>query len=390
MMEQSRRDDMLEQYGVQQKWGANDSEAGDDFTRAPTGEGFFRQSELDPRETKSEMEYYAPEVRRSNYVSLFSGAYGADAYVATNLYGAMEHLKDTDASFDDQLLSVFESAATTGLNTTFERRAAKVEKQVEQTRKLSYFETYIALIKGYCAIAILMLPKSFANGGYGVSPLFIAGNAVVSTVCVAKLIDAGNHFKLYSYSLVVEKALGKRGRFVLDVMIALTQLSFTISHITFLVSSFKTTVDTLSGADTNVWIYGAIVIMIYSPIAWVRNIAKFSFTFMLGNLLIVMGVTFVTVYCFMTMARQGGLGEGLQFVNPDSYLNTLGYSVYCFEGIGIVMPVMQSSAEPAQFKSALIAAITTLTVVYIAFGEIGYLTWGSGIDQALATEMLPP
>ena len=51
-------------------------------------------------------------------------------------------------------------------------------------------------------------------------------------------------------------------------------------------------------------------------------------------------------------------------------------SIYSFEGIGIVMPVMNSSESPETFKTTLTAAIATLTVIYILFGSLGYLAWG--------------
>ena len=127
--------------------------------------------------------------------------------------------------------------------------------------------------------------------------MFIALSAFISTVCIGKLIDAGLATKLYSYSLIVEKALGKKGRFFLDVMVCLTQFSFTIAGIIFIVNSFKITIDTLFETDSNPYYYGAIIVAIYTPISWVRNIAKFSFTFMLGNLLILLAVLFVSVYC---------------------------------------------------------------------------------------------
>ena len=94
-----------------------------------------------------------------------------------------------------------------------------------------------------------------------------------------------------------------RDSFFLDVMVCLTQFSFTIAGIIFIVNSFKITIDTLFETDSNPYYYGAIIVAIYTPISWVRNIAKFSFTFMLGNLLILLAVLFVSVYCCMVLAR---------------------------------------------------------------------------------------
>ena len=57
--------------------------------------------------------------------------------------------------------------------------------------KLSPFQTYIAIIKGYCAILILFIPSTFVNGGWVASSLLFLFAAWISTVCVLKLIESG-------------------------------------------------------------------------------------------------------------------------------------------------------------------------------------------------------
>ena len=205
---------------------------------------------------------------------------------------------------------------------------------------------------------------------------FIIISAFLSTYCVNQLVDAGIATRLLSYSLIVEQVFGKKGRFGLDVMVSFTQFSVTIAGVIFLIKTWQVTFDYLFTVNSNPWIYGCIIICIYSPIACVRDIGKFSFTFMLGNLLILLAVVYVTVYCFMTIARLDEIAPEIKFINTDSYLSTLGFSVYCFEGIGIVMPIMQACEDPSTFKSSLNWAISILTVIYIIFGSIGYLTWG--------------
>ena len=79
-------------------------------------------------------------------------------------------------------------------------------------------------------------------------------------------------------------------------MISATQFSFTISHITFIVESCKTTVDNLYGVNSNPWIYATALICILTPIAWERNIAKFAFTFLIGCVLLLWAVLVVTFY----------------------------------------------------------------------------------------------
>ena len=158
------------------------------------------------------------------------------------------------------------------------------------------FETYIALIKGYCVLSVLISPKAFVNGGYGVSGIFIAGSGIVSLLACLKLVDAGLATNIYSYPLVVEKILGKKSRVIVEIAITLTQFSFVISHITFLIQSCKTTIDTLLEVDSPIAYYIVAVCTINTLLSWVRNLAKFSFTFIVGNFLIITAVIYVSVY----------------------------------------------------------------------------------------------
>jgi amino acid permease len=50
---------------------------------------------------------------------------------------------------------------------------------------------------------------------------------------------------------------------------------------------------------------------------------------------------------------------------------------------------MQTCANPEKFTSILVAAMATLSVVYILFGCLGYVTYGDNMNNPLITEMLP-
>ena len=53
------------------------------------------------------------------------------------------------------------------------------------------------------------------------------------------------------------------------------------------------------------------------------------------------------------------------------------------------MPVMVKAKEPESFNNCLIAAIATLCLIYIFFGELTALTWGDTLTEPYLTEMLP-
>ena len=124
---------------------------------------------------------------------------------------------------------------------------------------------------------------------------------MMTTVCVKKLIEVGIKYEIYSYSLCVEKVFGKKGRLLIDLMIMLTQFSFTISQMAFMLKSLKSSVNQAFEVETEMWLYASILICILTPIAWVRDISKFSFSFMMGNLLILLTIVTVSFYAIQNM-----------------------------------------------------------------------------------------
>ncbi len=234
----------------------------------------------------------------------------------------------------------------------------------------------------------MFMPKAYVNGGWGASAIFMAMSGMLSCIACRMLIDVGLDISIFSYPLIVEKVLGKKSRFVLELAIAITQFGFVISFCVYLLESWKTSVDTIFDTETSIISYAVIVFIIFTAMTWVRDLAKFSFAFIFGVILVLVTVTYVIFYAFNEIAENGP-GPDVMFINPAGYMNTIGYTIYCYEGIGIVMPIMATCDQPKRFKEILTYAFIVLIVFYISYPEIAYFGWGSSMDQPIITQMLP-
>jgi uncharacterized membrane protein YkvI len=76
---------------------------------------------------------------------------------------------------------------------------------------MTAFETYIAIIKGYCGPSLLYVTKAFSNGGFLWSAMALIISGVITITCALKLIKLGKHFKCFSYSQIVLNSLGPKG-----------------------------------------------------------------------------------------------------------------------------------------------------------------------------------
>ena len=270
-----------------------------------------------------------------------------------------------------------DSSSTCPSPMTSHSQIMSARKVVEQSMidelddKMTPFQTFAALCKGYCAINILILPKQFENGGWliGLVSIFVAVLFVLQ--CALKLVKCSNQLEVYNYSEVALHALGPRGKIVVDIVLSLVQFSFTIAQITF-------SLQAMGGifGEINPWIYATILIIIYAPLAWVRKLQYFSFGYIFGNVMILFTVIVISGYCITLLAKDGPKTDAFVPVNTTSLWYMIGFSFYCFEGIGVVLPIMDQSKDKKNFSKILTAALLTLATIFSAFGFLCYKYFG--------------
>lgn len=141
------------------------------------------------------------------------------------------------------------------------------------------------------------------------------------------------------------------------------------------------------GDARNIWTYGVPICILLSLLAWVKNLASFTFTFktaiylMFSTMFVVWGYSIVKI-------QKDGISSDILPINYSGMWTTMGFSIYTYEGVGIVMPVMKTCDCPEKFEKLLIAACLTLAVSYCIFGTLTYLAYGE-MKQQLALQWLP-
>ena len=104
---------------------------------------------------------------------------------------------------------------------------------------MNAFETYVAIIKGYCGPSLLYVAKAFANGGFLWSPIIHLCICMFTLACALKLIKLGKKYECFCYSAIVKHCMGHKGQILLDFMIPPAQFTFTVTSIAFLTSSLQ-------------------------------------------------------------------------------------------------------------------------------------------------------
>ena len=104
-----------------------------------------------------------------------------DSYIVENLYGGVgENLPDYTQRYAG--LKYFDVEQLTYL------APVRQKANSSDSQKLTPFECYIALIKGYCVILVLILPRSFASGGFVCTAVLVAISGIISALCAKLLV----------------------------------------------------------------------------------------------------------------------------------------------------------------------------------------------------------
>ncbi len=66
----------------------------------------------------------------------------------------------------------------------------------------------------------------------------------------------------------------------------------------------------------------------------------------------------------------------------------IGSAVFSFEGIGVVIPILEITEKPEQFPKQLLLVVCTVMVLYTGFGTFNYFVYGDLLVDPLITTNL--
>lgn len=264
-------------------------------------------------------------------------------------------------------------------------------------------KTVFTVLKSFIGSGILFLPKAFQNGGmlFSVVGLFIS--AALSTFCMLRLtacsdaVQRATGASSVSYGLLGERAFGGWGRLAVNVSLVLSQLGFCCSYLIFVEKNVGDIVMQLlhihdaSALASFSWTLILLQIPLYTPLTWVRRIEYFALTNLVADVLILFGIVYIIGYSVekleSTAPQDASTWENF---NSKSWALFLGTAVYCFEGIGLVLPIYDAMDPTIKHKFPKLIALTVLflVVLFSLFAGVVYAAFGQA-TQSVVTLNLP-
>ncbi|KAI8646348.1 transmembrane amino acid transporter protein-domain-containing protein [Parasitella parasitica] len=191
-----------------------------------------------------------------------------------------------------------------------------------------------------------------------------------------------------SYGDVARALYGNWLRYIIQFFLCLSQMGFVASYLIFISENIGLVAGTLSncssGLEPKYYIW--IVLVAIIPITWVRKIAKLSYLAIIADTFILFGLICVVYYTSSEIAQKGP-GPNIKMINASDFALMIGTAVFSFEGIGMVVPIVEGMKEPQKFSRVLNVGMLICTVIFIFIGTIGYVAYGENTQASVVANM---
>ncbi|KAJ3240723.1 neutral amino acid transporter [Chytriomyces hyalinus] len=248
-------------------------------------------------------------------------------------------------------------------------------------------KAFFMLMKSFVGTGVLFLPKAFSMGGMGFSIILMILFGWLTLHCMLLLLETSRSLG-GSFGDIGEKLYGPPIRYLVLGSIAVSQAGFACAYYIFVSQNLRDLV--MLASDCTIilpdWVFILLQIMIYVPLAWVRKIKYFSFTSLIADVFIMVGLVYIFYQDLFVLSTTGPSRDIIWF-NLESFPIFIGTALFAFEGICLILPIAESMKHPEQFPMVLTLCITFIGTIFIVIGATGYLTFGNAVETIIFLNM---
>ncbi|KAJ2409461.1 hypothetical protein GGI10_004693 [Coemansia sp. RSA 2530] len=244
-------------------------------------------------------------------------------------------------------------------------------------------KAFFLIIKAFVGTGVLVLPRAFYNGGLLTSCVLMLLVAWYAWHCILLLGDVYLRIGGGSYSDIGLRLYGRWMQIAITTSIVLGQIGGCCAYTIFVAQNWRNVFNTLSSCkiqlSTEFWVL--IQMAVFIPLAFIRQIRYFAPVALVANLLIIASLGYLLGFDVWSIATTGPA----PFVNynPARFPLLVGTAVYSFEGVTLVIPILDSLKEKRDFGRVLTLAIMLCLGLFLGVGSLSYLTFGDKVEAVV-------
>jgi len=247
------------------------------------------------------------------------------------------------------------------------------------------FQTFANTFIAFVGSGLMGMPYAFQSVGVGLGCLVMVAIGGVSVWCMLKLLEAkkkaNETFNVKSYGDVAWLAGGNVAFGVIQGSLVLTQTGFCCAYLVFIMENTRAVLSDVP--PTTILIMCLAILMPVVLLRHLKFLAPFS---MFANMTNLSALGVVYVVDFMVMGEEHE--QKARYFKPEGLTYFFGVAVYCYEGIGMVIPLEDSMKAKEDFSWVLVGTMLLVSAVFLTFGMCGYMAFKDD-TEGIVTLNLP-
>ncbi|RKO98069.1 hypothetical protein CXG81DRAFT_12981 [Caulochytrium protostelioides] len=258
---------------------------------------------------------------------------------------------------------------------------------VDAVRGTTPQKAFFMLVKAFVGTGVLFLPKAFSFGGIAFSTILMIVLGGLTLHCMILLVELNRELG-GSFGDIGERLYGPKVRQMVIWSIAFSQMGFCAAYYIFVAQNLRDLTMIVSHCQIILpdWIFIVLQAFIYTPLVWVRKIKHFSVTSLIADAFILVGLGYVFYHDLVQFGAHG-IATDVVWINWDKFPLFVGTAMFSFEGICLILPIVESMDEPEKFPAVMSWCVFTIGTIFIVIGALGYLAFGSVVETNIFLNM---
>lgn len=297
-----------------------------------------------------------------------------------------DETEEEGGEIDSRYEDVFDEESSLLTN---ERRLPPIPKFSKKKKKeqvkgsASLMKTFFLVFKSLVGSGVLFLPRAFFNGGLVFSTIALAAFGLLTFFCYIALIKSKKIINKSSFGELGYKTYGTPLKICILISIIISQIGFVSTYILFTAQNLTSFLDNALGIkniNTGNIVLAQCILLI--PLVLIRNLTKLSLISVISSAFIIIGLLIIFYFSGLELLTNG-LGPNIVSFNSHTWPMLIGVAVTSFEGIGLILPIESSMANPEKFPLVLGTSMALITALFVGVGVIGYTAFGENVKSII-------
>ena len=256
----------------------------------------------------------------------------------------------------------------------------------------SQFKTFANVFIAIVGAGVLGLPYAFKRTGWLMGVITLFSVAALITHCMMLLVRIRRKLgvaNIGSFGDLGFAVCGPLGRFLVDILIILSQAGFCVGYLIFIGTTLanlfnpNTIMALRHVAPKSLYIWGCFPFQLgLNSIKTLTHLAPLSIFADVVDL----GAMAVVIFEDVKIAVEQR-PDVVAFGGMSVFFYGMGVAVYAFEGVGMVLPLESEMKDKEKFGKVLALSMGVIALIFGAFGVLGYMAFGDGTMDIITANL---